>query len=485
MKYHTHNHSGAILFQVLIFSTIALLFVGGLVAWAGATLRFGHNLYSREAALAVAEAGIEYYRWHLAHDSDDYQDGTGAPGPYIHEYHNAQGERIGEFSLDITPPPLGSSIVIIKSTGKLDQSPLATRTVEVTFAKPSLAQYAVAANADIRFGAGTEIFGKVHSNGGIRFDGLIHNLITSAKSSYDDPDHNDPPTPDPEEYGVHTHIAPTDPLPPAPVPNRTDVFEIGRTFPVPAIDFAGFTADYAHIKAQAQADGLYIPSSGALGWHLVLQTNDTIDIYRVNSTTPPPSNCTNSQNQSGWGTWSIQNETLVYNDTPIPSNGAIFVEDHAWVNGQIDGVRITIASARFPEDPATETSITINSNLVYTHYDGRDVISLMAQNNINTGLASANTIRIDAALIAKNGRVGRYYYRPPSGGQQRCSPYHQRTTITLYGMIATNKRYGFAYTDDTGYQNRIINYDPNLLYGPPPFFPQTTDQYERVSWKEL
>jgi hypothetical protein len=52
-------------------------------------------------------------------------------------------------------------------------------------------------------------------------------------------------------------------------------------------------------------------------------------------------------------------------------------------------------------------------------------------------------------------------------------------------MIATDFRYGFAYTDNTGYDNRNLNYDGNLLYSPPPSFPLASTQYQTVSWKQL
>ena len=96
----------------------------------------------------------------------------------------------------------------------------------------------------------------------------------------------------------------------------------------------------------------------------------------------------------------------------------------------------------------------------------------------------ADTLRIDAALIAQNGRVGRFYYRAP-GSSSNCSPYHDRNTLTLYGMLASNQRYGFAYTDGTGYATRNITYDANLLYGPPPSFPLTSSQYSTISWKRI
>jgi len=462
---------------VLVFGSIGIVIIGGLVSWAIGSAQLSRAKLNSEVAFHIAEAGVNYYRWHLAHAANDFQDGTGQPGPYLHEFRDKDNKLIGYYSLVITPPPIGSTVVTIDSIGYTVKNPNHQRQVRVQLAIPSLARYAVASNSDIRFGSGTIIYGPIHSNGGIRFDGLAHNIVTSAKSQYDDPDHSGP-----NEFGVHTHISPTDPLPPAPVPNRTDVFIAGRQFPVPVIDFAGISGDLAQIKFDAQANGRYFASSGALGYRLVLQNNDTFMLYRINSLRNPPGGCNNTANQSGWGTWSIGTagnaQTLLgtYNN---PANGLIFVEDNLWVEGQINTARLTIASARFPENPSTHTSITINNNLLYTNYDGQDVIALIAQNNINVGLYSADALQIDAALLAKNGRVGRYYY------SQSCGSTYIRNTITLNGMIASNQRYGFAYTDGTGYQNRNINYDANLLYGPPPSFPLTTDQYSLISWEEV
>jgi len=57
--------------------------------------------------------------------------------------------------------------------------------------------------------------------------------------------------------------------------------------------------------------------------------------------------------------------------------------------------------------------------------------------------------------------------------------------LSLFGMIASYGRYGFAYTDGTGYTTRHISYDANLLYAPPPNFPLTSDQYSILSWQEV
>ena len=469
---------GQILIQVIVFGSIAVYLFSGLVGWTALNIKASRQAYSREEALQIAEAGIDYYRWHLAHAPADFQDGTGGPGPYVHDFRDKDGNVIGQFSLNITPPPLGSSLVVVESTGNLNADMPVLRKIAAQLAKPSIAKYAVVANDFMRFGEGTEVFGPIHSNQGIRFDGLAHNVVSSAVASYNDPDHSGG-----NEFGVHTHVVPADPLPPLPVPARTDVFEIGRQFPVPAVDFAGITADLAQMKTDAEANGFYRPSAGALGYHIVLRTDDTFDLYRVTGRVNPPSGCTNSQNQSGWSTWSIQNQHLIGN-FPFPANGIIFLEDDIFVDGQINGGRLTIVAAFLPDNPPFRKNIIVNSDLLYTQYDGSDVLGLIAQGNINVGMVSDNDLRIDAALIAQNGRVGRHYYRPPGGGSQRCSPYHVRQTITLWGMIATNQRYGFAYTDGTGYQIRNLNYDGSLLYAPPPSFPLTSDQYITLSWEE-
>ena len=485
--------SGQLSIQVLLYGAITIIALAGFLTWTDSVITSVYREADRAQALSIAEAGIEYYRWHLAHAAQDFQDGTGHPGPYVHNYTDRLGTLIGTFTLAITPPVPGSTIVTIESTGKLVSDPDVEKIVRVRMGIPSFAKYAAVLNANVRFGQGTEVFGEIHSNGGVRFDGIAHNLVTSAVDQYDDPDHTGQ-----KEFGVHTHVNPPPatgvndtvrPLesPPNPVPDRPDVFLVGRQFPVPAVDFAGITTNLSQIKADAQSGGFYrATSTTGLGYEIVFKTNKTFDLYRVESLVPAPSNCTNVGGQDGWGTWSVNTKTLL-GTYSMPANDLIFIEDNVWVSGQINGSRVTVAAARFPDNTATRPSITVNNNLLYTHYDGTDVISLIAQKNINIGLVSADTLRIDAALMAQNGRVGRFYYMGPTTSPNRsnCSPYHARTSITAYGMIGSNQRYGFAYTDNTGYATRNLVYDTNLLYGPPPSFPITTDAYQIISWDEV
>ncbi len=485
------KQNGFLLIGVLVFAAVSIVTITAFVSWATTSSKLARRVQSRESALQIAEAGIEYSRWYLAHYQTDYTLGNVGAGPYIYPFNDKDGNQIGTYTLTVTPPPTGSTLVKVKSTGATLADPTATRSINVNLAIPSLAKYSVLANADMRFGEGTIVYGPIHSNGGIRFDGVIWNQITSSKTSYDDPDHSGA-----VEFGVHTHVntgstsvnnsfRPAE-APPSTVANRSDVFKAGRTFPVPAVDFAGITNDLATIKTQAIASGRYFAASGYQGYQIILKTNDTFDLYRVTSLSAPPSGCSDVTSDSTWGTWSIGAKTFLANYA-IPANGLIFAEDNIWVEGQISSARVTIAAARFPDTVATRKNITVNNDLKYTNYDGTDVLSLIAQNNINVGLFSDTNLQIDGALVAQNGRIGRYYYDPPTngGGTNRCGVNVYRNSISLYGMLGTNGRYGFAYTDGTGYDDRTITYDTNLLYAPPPNFPLASDKYQIILWEEL
>ncbi len=466
-----HWNQGQILVMILIGAAALAIFSVGILNWANINYRSVKSLTAKETAFHIAEAGIEYYRWYLAHNPEDYRDGTGEPGPYVHNFFDSRGEIIGQFSLEIVPPSSGSSIVTITSTGYTSAQPANKRKIKVRLAIPSVAQFAMAANDNMRFGAGTEVFGSIHSNKGIRFDGLAHNLVSSYLYDYDDPDHGGP-----NEFAVHTHVSPIDPYPTAnsTPPPRPDVFMAGRQVSSPRVDFNGFTADLADLKNIASSSNAYFPPSGGFGYYIRLNVNGTFDAYRVVSLVGRPSNCGND-------TWSIASTTplIPRSNFPFPPNGVIFVEDNLWIDGQINNARLTVASAVFPEATSTNSSITLNNNLLFSQYDGTDALGLIAQKNIQIGLKSRNNLQIDGALIAKNGWVRRIYYN------SSCGPEYIRNSITLNGMIATNQRYGFAYTDGTGYATRTINYDSNLFYQPPPFFPKVSSQYSIISWEEI
>ncbi len=837
-NFFVKDQKGQILILALILPVVFISTLIAMVSWASTVKRAAIVSQNKDMAFAIAEAGANYYRWHLAHEPADFQDGTGVAGPYVHDYKDSLGNTVGSFSLEITPPSIGSTMVKIKSTGYTLNQPNIKKIVLIKVGKPSFAKYAVLADNDMRFGDGTEIFGPIHVNGGIRFDGLAHNVVSSSKACYNDPDdvwsstcssggtsyekpgiwssndaaatvaisggavtaitvngsnggsgYTSVPTvaiisPVGSGAAAHAHISggkvtsvtvdnggsgyTSIPVISFTGGNNGGEFLGGKKIGVSGISFSAISSNLDTIKSKASAvysididsggsgyvsapnviitggggsgataiatveggavtaidltDGgiaytsaptvsfsegnasahahvysSYFSPSGVLGYHVVLKSNSTFDLYKVDSVKPfeglltsinpssqgsgytsgptvsiasntvtanavlggkvisaivnikgsgydsvptvifTPTNggsgaagtavvssrkvqsititnkgsgyitaptisfsggsggsgatataavgetvvainvtnggsgytsaplvfitggggsgatatsaiaggvvtqinvtasgtnytsqptisvasseaaataivtegkvtgytidnadggytssplvfitggggsgatATSTINTCDSPTWSIRSESLVGNYA-FPSNGLMFLEDNVWVDGQIDTARLTIAAAYFPDSVADRKSIIINNDITYAHNDGSEALGLIAQKDIITGLSSEDNLRIDAALIAQNGKVGRNYY------SSNCGDEYIRASLTLYGMIASSQRYGFAYTDGTGYLIRNINYDGNLLYAPPPDFPLTTGQYEVISWEEV
>ena len=473
-KQTTNTRRGFTLLTSLVVAAVAAVIVVALSSWFAGVYRGAKYVVEREKAFQIAEAGLDYYRWHLAKWPNDFHDGQGTSttGPYIHDFENAEGDVIGRFELAIATT-VNSSVVTVTSTGYHTAGEFeAKRVLRARYAIPSLAKYAAVVNDDSRFGEGTIVHGPIHSNGGIRFDGVAHNIVTSARTSYNDPDHSGS-----NEYAVHTHVAPTDPLPPTALPNRSDVFRAGRRVGEPAFSFSSLTTSLSALRSSAQA-------GNGVGYEVILNTNDTYDLYRVDSMMSLPGNCPAST-QSGWASWSVGTRTLIGAGYAFPADGLMFFEDHVWVSGSIETARLTIAAARFPDNGNTHRNIIVNQDLTYAGYEGDEVLGLVAQNSVLVGLNSEDDLRIDAALVAQNGMVGRMYYAGNGSPSNQCGENSARSRISLYGMIASYERYGFAYTDDTGYQIRDITYDAELLYAPPPSFPLASSQYETISWEEV
>lgn len=476
------HQDGIMTLYVLIFASVAFIVISGFVIWADSALKQSYRDIDRAQAFMAAESGIEYYRWHLARAPKDYQDGTGKAGPYTHQLLDKDGNAIGSFSLTIATPPTGSTVVDLVASGSVTTDATVIRAVEAKMAIASFTKYAADVGGFLWYPEGTEVFGPVHANGGIRFDGYAHNIVTSSVATFNDPTHGGGSS----EFGVHTHKSPVDPFPPAAVPDRPDVFGAGRQFPVAPVNFAGLTENLASLSAFALADHAYWgpQTNKKYGYHVVLRTDGKFDLYEVTGLVNPPNNCVTVKGEKDWGTWSIstQNKLGTYS---YPAGGTMFFGADVWVDGQISNAHLTIGAGVFPEQSNNLKNIIVNHNLTYTNYDGKDAIGLVAQNNVNVGLVSDDVLRIDGALVAHAGQVGRYYYKPASGNNnQGCSPYDVRQSITLYGLVASQQTYGFQYDDNTGYQKITIIYDASLQYGPPPNFPLTSTFYSPIFWNE-
>jgi Tfp pilus assembly protein PilX len=121
--------------------------------------RFTRFEENQAKALNVAEAGINYYMWHLSHNSNDFKDGGTTPstapyGPYQHNYYDNDGNLLGKYTLYITPPASGSTIATVKSIGEVPNMP-GSRTIVAQIGQPSFSNFVWLSNSEIWFSATT------------------------------------------------------------------------------------------------------------------------------------------------------------------------------------------------------------------------------------------------------------------------------------------------------------------------------------------
>jgi len=448
---------------VMVFGTIFVLTFGGLISYIFLQERQSRQRTASTEALAIAEAGANYARWHLAHAPNNY-DFSG-----IYEYNDPEGGIVGHYSLEITPPSECGTIITMKSTGWAENYPNTKRAIIIRYGRPSLAQYAFLTNSDVWFGENEELVGPSHSNGGIHMDGTQNAISTSAKETYAcQPMHGcSPAQSKPGIWGTGNGAA-----------------EGLWQFPVPAVDFNAITTDLAQLKTLAQNGGYYFGSSGAFGYHVRFKNDGTFDLYRVTRLRP---NVTGRDTQGVSHTESndidresfLQSYPLAVDQCNVQN--LIFIEDSkVWVDG-VAQEKATLVAARFPDTPSTNASIIINGNL--TRADPHaTLVGLIAQKNILVPLYSPNILEIQAVMIAQKGAVQRYYY------SSSYSPYHTRNRIMVRGAIITNQVWTWSWVNSggsviSGYNQTESYYEPALIYNPPPFFPSSGD-LQFVSWEE-
>lgn len=460
---------------ILVILAVFFVFATSIMNWAFQARREVVNKARGTQALQVAEAGIDYYKWHLAHNENDYRDGNdwccggdptktvadcgGVCGPYAKVYKDYDGNEVGEYSLMITPQEVGSTIVGIESTGKVYADSAVEKTITARLGKKSLARYSFLSNSPIWIGENEGTSGPVHSNGGIRFDGVCDAEVTTSVETYD--------------CGTvgHDCTGIQDGIWGSADPDCSQYW----SFPEDLIDFDLFTLDMAKIKTAAQDDGIYLAPSAKEGYQIIFQDDGTVDVYVVESIT----NKVKYYNDSGDEVWDYESiqKTSAATTYDMPANGVIFVEDDTWVEGTVNG-RVTVAASRFADQASNYARIIIDGDIWYTTKDGDDVLGLMAEGDILVPKHAPTVMNIDAVMLSQNGHVYARDYKSEG----------VKDTITVYGGVITDLFWTWTWVDgnnDTvsGFKNTNTIYDNHLTFSPPPMFP-TEDNYEVLDWNE-
>ena len=455
---------------VLVFMTIFVLLLGGLSGYVFTESRVGRASLAREKAFQSAEAGLEYYRWFLAHFPGNLTNGTGGPGPYVQSVKDADGTTVGNYSLSIAGNMSCGTLqsIDITSTGSAVTDPQYKRTLVARYAKPSVAEYAYIINSDVWAGADRVITGPYQVNGGIRMDGTNNSTVSSSVSTWTCT----------ASFGCS--------------PNQTKpgVFGAGPgaalwTYPVPQVDFTGIASNFTTLKSLASAQGLYFTSTGTSdqkGYHVIMKSNNTIDVYTVNQTSSAKGlhidDLTTYQDDYD----TITQETFKGNYTIPPTCALIFFENKVWLEGTVAS-KVTLVAAA----PTTSYSpdIILNNNINYTATDGSVGLTAIAEHSVRIPLKVPDVMAVRGIFVAQTGYFGRDLYT--------CTyaPYDELTQLSVAGTVVSNLRVGtqWSYSQTgcsgtSGFDTRIDSYDKILAQNPPPFTPAWSPTSRFVVWKE-
>jgi len=484
MKHLTYSR-GYFVIMVLVFSAVFFTLISALSGYIFVEKRVQLAKENREKALHIAEAGLEYYRWYLAHFPGDLQDGTGGAGPYIHTVPDPEGGTLGSFSLDIQGETFCGAVagVVIESTGWTAADPTYKRTVRARYTRPSVAEFSHIVDSDVWAGSDRVINGPYHSNGGVRMDGTHNAEVTSGLESW---------TCEAGDFGCSS------------TQTVDGVFGNGSNpelweFPVPLVDFEGVTVNIDTLEDYADDEGgIYYGQAGGQsnrrGYHAVFNSNGSVTIYQVTDTVD------DTWGYSSGGSWAreynvIDNETLI-GTYDIPDEcPVLFFKDRLWIEGVVSG-KVVIVSANL-QSSQFDTDIILNGNITYATNSVTDGLTAIAEQNILVGLETPNIMTINGIFIAQEGRFGRNHYctydcsttKGNQGLPSWLDQYVTRSTLSTNGTVVSRGRVGTKWSSGgtfvSGYSQRYDTYDSGLAANPPPFTPQTSGSYLFRLWEEV
>jgi hypothetical protein len=467
------NTKGSLLVVTLIFATVFTILSASLLRFVGMHYTQTELDTSRAQALHIAEAGIEYYKWRLAHFPDDIQDGTGEDGPYVHTFYDPEGDAVGEFSLEIGGETFCNRVQVVHatSTGHTYENPEMKRTLFARIARPTIADYSYIVDGNVFAGSSRTIVGPYHGNGVIRMDANNLSAVTTkmGDASCASAGLGDCPAGDsiPGIYGNGTN------------PQWWRNSE-------PDIPFSNFDFDFFSMEAMAQSDAIHLPKisndTSVFGYSLVLQNDGTVDIYRVTNihswktaTLPSMINVAIPE----LSTNRDSHRTFIESRPIISSCPLIFVSDRLWIEGEVSGKMTVVAY-----DTGTfEPDIYLPDHITYTTNDGTSGISLLAENNIILPYYIPNVQNISGIFVALNGSYGRPWYSFFASLPD--TSFRTRDTLNTTGTIVSKLRTGTSWTDGTAFLVRNDNYDRNLVDAPPPLTPFTSSDFRFIEWQEV
>jgi hypothetical protein len=481
---HKQNiQGGYLLVLVLVFGAVFFLITASFFSYVFTQSQVIDQKVELQRAVDIAEAGLNYYKWYLAHYPTDVTNGTGLPGPYTHVYYDSEGGAIGEYSLSIASSTYCGDIssIDVTSSGFTYEDPSIVRTITARYARPNIAEYSYIINSSLWAGADRIIIGPYHTNGGVRMDGTNMSTVSSGQTTWYCDSGFGCSTPGNRD-GVFTTTANANPA----------LF----AFPSPPINFTGLTINLAQMQDRAQnAGGIYLGPSGGFGYRVVFRADGNIDVHRVTNT----ASYWGFTTENGWQTERhvISASTFIGTQAINSSCPIIFAEDKLWIDGVVDQ-KVTIAAADFVS--GTNPSIILNGNITYTSATSSGLLAI-AQQDVLVGLAVPTDMTLNGIFVAQNGRFGRNRYchlnsgsscnstrQLPNSAPLNLRQYNLRNSLTINGTIVSMGREGTRWTNAgvyvSGFNTRFNSYDRNLVNDPPPLVPNTSDVFRVTDWRD-
>jgi len=467
------SQSGNLLVLVLVFGAIFLIILTSFISSIIAQSQVVEFRFQQQQAGDIAEAGLNYYKWYLAHNPGDIGGGG------LYEYTDLEtSNRIGEYELAVTGNSYCGQIssIEVESTGRTDANPDAVAIINATYKQPAVAEYSFITNAGVWYGEGSVVTGPIHSNQGLRMEAAHNSLVGSGQATWDCT----------SSYGCNPTVS-----------DAPGVYSSGSvstpglfSYPVSPVDFAGLTIDLTQLRTSALADGIYYGPTSGYGYHVIFNGNSTVDVYRVTNTynyysysstegTHPNASFPDGERNV------ITAKTLIANDRPInPDCPVLFFEDKLWIEGDING-KVAVAAALNTVD--SQTNIVIEGNINYVSGSDAGLLAI-AQDDVDIGVTVPEDLEVSGIFIAQNGRYGRNQYLT-SWFTNAYDDLVIIDSMNFLGTVVTNLRAGTSWVNGagtvvSGIESSTSSFDRDQIDDPPPLTPAINDVYELQDWRQ-
>ncbi len=470
-----HRQRGVGLISVLALTAILGIVVASTLALAKSSTTGAARENRGEVTLQAADAGVNQYISRLVEDPrywdhhvDAAEDPRIDPDGVVHPpgstwtpgtlwtyagppttWTAVQDARFGQasYSLRVTPPPLGSDVVTVQSTGRAGQEGgrARVRSVQSQIQPTSIADFQMISNRSIKYGPTSVTTGKVYSSEDVNHRGTAkapvyaQRLVCShsgflCPSSYTGSD----------IYEAGAFDSTT-------VPSFRDVF------PMP-IDFQQFTQTRLDVQDAAEAGGIARNDPSAHGWMVQFLSDGRVRIWRIDDS-------------PGLG---HRIDRLSCPETlNVPANGAMYFEQSVVVSDGSSladdcggtGPRDSIVNGRVTI--ATKGNVFIGGNIEYA---ADSVLGLIAAQEVVITDYTPRVLSFRAATLAQGGK-----WRTNRGSDDG-----RHDSMTYIGAQATANG-GYA----SQFLRREYEYDTVLQRLRPPFYPIIEGSWTTRYWREV